>query len=388
MVVVKTGKKLGEAAAGALASQASASEEAPAFSPWGQADSSPRIDVGFSPSEAVPGGAFNFGDEESDPEQDSVAARSRRRQERRGKHSILRLLFGWASSGFVGLLLAYYGLNWIKGEQGNFLKLPLPGIPHTYQYSPEWFPDWLQLNTGLEETAADEGDVAEAEFELPADFGESNVAGEPDEQPHQQPDESAAPVPEEPEKKTFPEGYVGLADPPSYTSDELGVALKKANESLEADGDSISDQTYGMLCQMAEKFTFLDSSRGANQLSSRTSAVRKLIEKIGGNPANLDKIGFQAGGWCLNKNRQSNGVLLAGTVDKTISDDNAHGAHVQLAASGKTILIASHRPIRASADDSVMVLGSIVDNPAENLVGFETQQPFVVWAGTTIKIGQ
>ena len=35
---------------------------------------------------------------------------------------------------------------------------------------------------------------------------------------------------------------------------------------------------------------------------------------------------------------------------------------------------------------SLFILGSIVEDPAENLVGFPTQQPFVIWAGLTLKI--
>jgi hypothetical protein len=141
-----------------------------------------------------------------------------------------------------------------------------------------------------------------------------------------------------------------------------------------------------MLWRRAVGATFVGGGMGAKQLGDRRSAIRTLLEQIGKTPANLDKIGFQAGALCVNRNRQESGVVLAGKVLTTMSEGKAHGAHVQLTASGRTITVASKRPLGAEEDDDVLILGRIVDEPAKNLVGFATKQPVAVWVGMTVKV--
>ena len=142
-------------------------------------------------------------------------------------------------------------------------------------------------------------------------------------------------------------------------------------------------ESYQRLCRLAEVITFAEGSPDDGQ---QRSAARALCEQLASNPSNLDKIGFRAGALCVGQHRRGNGILLAGTVLKTISEGNAHGTQVQLAASAQTVLVAGDSPLPAKEDDSVVILGSIVDDPAENLVGFKTKQPFVIWAGMTIKV--
>ncbi|GEM_PF-3410581 len=57
---------------------------------------------------------------------------------------IVKELISWVGGGILGLIIAYYILVLIKGDQGNFLKIPLPGISRTYKYSPDWFPRFLR----------------------------------------------------------------------------------------------------------------------------------------------------------------------------------------------------------------------------------------------------
>jgi hypothetical protein len=166
----------------------------------------------------------------------------------------------------------------------------------------------------------------------------------------------------------------------------LGKALMAAVEGLEDPAGEISEEAFRTMCRLAEVMTFVDTSASARVAGSRRSAARKLLQQIGANPANLDKIGHRAGALCVRQDRQANGILLAGKVAKLVSERNAHGAHVELAASAKPVLVVGKQPLRVEAEDSVLILGSIVDNPAENLVGFPTQQPFAIWAGLTVKI--
>ncbi len=54
----------------------------------------------------------------------------------------------------------------------------------------------------------------------------------------------------------------------------------------------------------------------------------------------------------------------------------------------KVVVVVSWRPAQPaiSQHDRVLILGSIVDNPAENLVGYDGRLPQVVWGGLPVKL--
>ena len=523
VIVVTTGAELGPAMAAAVARYVLPGEgpagEAPALDVWAKADGVPQIDLGEGAKpQAVTAhaGAFDFAREDAEAEA-GPASLAARRPRRRQQKSMARELAGWVFGGVAGLVIAYYLLNFIRGEAGNFLKFPLPGVSHTYRYSPDWFPGWMKAAPESEDAESDEiadldqlyrpaqpdgkradaeiakGEAGKAtvsprivaerfvaalkatdlealldtvsedaqkgkvarqlevlkhpigafmlgeghailscnirrnealvtverdgegrkplevhcikvekhwkvgrvrfpsdsqlshtvEISFVSDSREEKLTDEQEEALSSSGVGSAVPPPEH---RTFPDGYVGLATPPSYTSDELGEALKATHESVGEEAEPISEEAYGKWCRLAEVVTFAQGGPGAGQLRDRKSAVRTLLETIGKSEANLDKIGLHAGTQCVARNRPSNGILLAGKVTNIASEGNAHGAHVELAASGRTILVAGKRPLPAKEGESVLILGRIVDDPAENLIGFKTQQPLVVWAGLTVKV--
>ncbi len=401
VIVVSTGDALGPGAAAAAARVALGGEEAGSalagLDVWAKVDAMPQIDLGEGAGpHAVTADAVAFDFAKEDAEAEPGAEEKPRPKRRRKQKSGFRALIGPVLGGLGGLLIAYYLLNWIRPETGNFLQIPLPGIPHTYKYSPDWFPGFLKLAPESEDALVgalpDElAGFEEPEAAAPAP-GEEQATSPPEKR--EPPNETQAgagvgSVVEEPkpsQRKTLPEGYVGLIEPPSYSSEELGEALMAAVEGLEDPAAEISEEAFRTMCRLAEMITFVDSSSGARAAGSRRSAARKLLQQIGANPTNLDKVGFQAGALCVRQDRQANGILLAGKVAKLVSEGNAHGAHVELAASGKAVLVVGKQPLPAKVDDSVLILGSIVDNPAENLAGFPTQQPFAIWAGLTVKI--
>lgn len=397
MVLVDTGEPFGPDVAAAVARALSADQAAPSgegaagvpgLDVWAKADSAPQLDLGQGVQAGAPtadAGAFRLGGEAAsgDSETSVMEGMARRRERQKGGW---RTLVGPIVGGIAGLVIAYYLLNLIRGEAGNFLKIPLPGVSHTYRYSPGWFPGFLQPSADDASQSEDEtiefDSLVIPALPVPTDYNPPAVP-----QPSEKtPEVAHAEEPPPKEKKTFPDGYVGLVDPPSYTSDELGKALEAADASVKDAEGPISEEAYRKLCRLAEMATFVDGGKGAKQLGARRSAIRTLLEQIGQTPANLDKIGFQAGALCVNRDRRESGVVLAGKVLTTVSEGKAHGAQVQLAASGRTITVASKRPLGAAADDDVLILGRIVNEPAENLVGFPTKQPVVVWAGMTVKV--
>jgi hypothetical protein len=416
VVVVTSGTELGPTVAAAVARYVLAGEgaagEAPALDVWAKADGMPQIDLGDrakSPAVTVAPGEFDFAKEDADGE-GGPASHAAARPGRRRQKSVARELAAWVFGGLAGVVITAYLLAIIRGESGNILKVPLPGVPHTYKYSPRWFPGWLKPAPGSEEAGSEEAGSEEAgseeagseeiadldELYRPAQRGNEEVEGPPvlqekresaDESPAEGSSTDSLGVPvSSPKKRTFPDGYVGLAEPPAYGSDALDEALSATLESVEDPRGPISDDVYREWCRLAEVLTFVQGGPAAKVLRDRMSAVRALLGQMAENEANLDKIGYRAGALCLDGSRPSNGILLAGKVTRIVSQGYAHQAHVQLAATGGTVLVAGKQPLPAQEEDAVLILGSIVDDPADNLSGFQTQQPFVIWAGLTVKV--
>lgn len=69
---------------------------------------------------------------DTDEEPESLTEKARSLSRRQGPSPLVHLL-GIIGSGFLGLALGYYVLNYVGGPRFNFLNIPLPGIPHTQQ---------------------------------------------------------------------------------------------------------------------------------------------------------------------------------------------------------------------------------------------------------------
>jgi hypothetical protein len=169
-IVLATGEPLGRIAAARVTAEglprheepseaAASTERAPGIDVWGKADGMPQIDTGQgtqTPAVTVDAEAFAFGDKAPEAADASALPAAFPPRRKPKQKSFLRELVSWVFGGVAGLLIAYYALNWIRGEQGNFLKIPLPGVPHTYKHSPDWFPSCLKSAPDPEDPAPDE----------------------------------------------------------------------------------------------------------------------------------------------------------------------------------------------------------------------------------------
>ena len=59
---------------------------------------------------------------------------ARRRKRRLKEPHPLRVFVGCVISGLLAMAVCYYGLNFFRGEEYDFLGIYLPGVPHTYKY--------------------------------------------------------------------------------------------------------------------------------------------------------------------------------------------------------------------------------------------------------------
>jgi len=97
----------------------------------------PTIDTGQTPvdTEAFTGFRVEGDDEEDQPAEGAPTAK---RPRKRKQKSVAKEIVGALLGGFLGLALGYYLLNYFGGERFDFMEIPLPGVPHTYQHWDGW----------------------------------------------------------------------------------------------------------------------------------------------------------------------------------------------------------------------------------------------------------
>ena len=395
VIVVATGEELGCDAAGTIGPDGSVAS-AGDLSSFGPSDEDHAtygiaIDTGIeeTPKTSV---AFDFKDDDADRREAALASMASgagtRRHRDSGKHP-LRLMVEIVLGGVAGLTITYYGLNFFGGERFAYFDVYLPGVSHTVEHRPDWWPTVArqpdsdapddELVFTREEPSSPPRE--EADSPLPAVEMPPEEPAMEDVVPIEEPSEE--PV-EEPKVEPPPPPPVGPADPPSFTSDELGKVLKTAHTAFTA--SALTEDTYRQLCQLAQAVTFVELEDGGPQLRNRLEAVVVLLRKIGRDELNLIKIGEMAAGLAYDQERTDNGILLAGTVESSLKLGQTHGASVQLIGAESTLFVLSKTLMPAKVGDRVLVLGSIVDKPAENMVGVDTSMRRVIWSRMTVNL--
>ncbi|MCL4192500.1 MAG: hypothetical protein KJZ87_12280 [Thermoguttaceae bacterium] len=95
--------------------------------------------VAAEPDEGFDADAFRFG-RRSEGEAPAAGAIRTRPSTRKREKSVVGELLGVVLGGATGLLIAYYGLNYFGGARFDFAEIYLPGVPHTYEHKPDWWP--------------------------------------------------------------------------------------------------------------------------------------------------------------------------------------------------------------------------------------------------------
>lgn len=369
-------------------------DEAPALDHWQEIDVAPEIDIAAAddPSPAIDTGQTPvdtdalaaFGTEQPEGKYEPLAATpSTRARRKKTEKSPARFIIEVFLGGALGLTIGYYALCWILGSQHGLPKLPLPLLPHTMH----WFERAEEPGSGPGQPPPEKTDEPKPQPQTQPQSPQAGPNGNDLDRPNVPPVKSPAEQPE-PKPEPPPEDYVGPRALPSFTSDELGQALKAAHDASSGAGatSEMTAETYQKFCRMGQVFTFVQGDAHDGRLTSRKLAVRKLLKTIGDQPGRTAQIARLAGALLENQQRLQGGILLAGTAGPVVSQGRLHGTVVRLTAHGRSISVLSGRPLTLAEGDQVIVLGSIVNNPAQNLVGYNGTKPLVVWAGTAVKL--
>jgi hypothetical protein len=112
-----------------------------------------------------------------------------------------------------------------------------------------------------------------------------------------------------------------------------------------------------------------------------------LLKNVATEPAQADKIAQRAVA-LLTAGDSKGGIIITGVVTVVGVKGGLHGAAVRMAGMPKPVSVMSAQSLPIAKDDKVLILGSIIRDPAKNLAGYTGTQPVVVWAAMAIKLPQ
>jgi hypothetical protein len=169
--------------------------------------------------------------------------------------------------------------------------------------------------------------------------------------------------------------------------DEVDAALDEARDAQQAVQSAeagtmpeAEQQFYTALTELAEKLTYADVND--SKISEAAEQAKDLL--VQGNLRERAKLLMAHGPARLSakkEDRVNNGIVLFGKVQTTEKKGAIHETRLEMPSSGGTSVI----PVFSKSDPQlgpgamVIVLGTLVDQPAKRLSGYDGGLPTVVW---------
>jgi len=239
----------------------------------------------------------------------------------------------------------------------------------------------LAEDTKPEPIEDEKPEPAEEKKPEPAKVADNDIFGEEEATPAA-PEKAPEPAPAPAETK------LGLKTPVSFNAAQLDKDIKDTQQALAALGgakdvppkelNSLKSKAYVKFCALAHTMTFVDTAPDASK-----KAIADLVHAYCDAPGQFDAVGKVAAKWPKLSKRPSPGVLMPGTVQSQTKKDGVF--EVQLTLPGDmTVTLINEQDPKLAPGSKVFVLGSIVDDPAANLVGYTGDEPMVVWSGLLI----
>jgi hypothetical protein len=174
----------------------------------------------------------------------------------------------------------------------------------------------------------------------------------------------------------------GVRDAPQYGLDDLRGAVEEALQASVAwdmspdqspqSRQELTDQFYTAFARLGETVTFVfPGDPGARELAV---AIHELLQSFSRQPNKLAMIGNRTAQWLDQTNRPNRGVFLFGTVKRIEPLGSLFVTQLELASRKQQALSIVSRVDPAPfyrPGDRILMLGAIIDNPADNLVGYE-----------------
>ncbi|HVC93761.1 MAG TPA: hypothetical protein VND64_08725 [Pirellulales bacterium] len=145
---------------------------------------------------------------------------------------------------------------------------------------------------------------------------------------------------------------------------------------------------FDQLCELAEVATFTRVEPSQPDWERLRNEAQRILFRIGNDHDKAQIAGRLAGPRLDDSRRLSNGIVLAGTVHDAGEEGALFRTRLVLFGRPITVTVMSlHAPTPPLAKhDHVIVLGSIIDSPRDNLGGYVGSLPQVVWGGLALKL--
>jgi len=192
---------------------------------------------------------------------------------------------------------------------------------------------------------------------------------------------SQEPETQEPKPRELPADYIGPKDPPSFTAaqlDESIDAAEKALDELEPDA-ALSAEVFGALSEAARRLTFLDATRFATARVEREEKLAAMLQELIAQPGRFQQLGRLAAEALADENTEG-GIVLTGVAGRVASRGKLHGTLVGVPGSDEPVSVIADHPLSIKQADLVVVLGTIVRQPAKTMIGYPGSKPLLVWA--------
>lgn len=333
------------------------------------------------------------------------------------RRSLLRTLVGPAVGGIIGLALGYYLLMVVLGPTGDFLQvahyLPQSMLPGSFQKTPrpivvaDESAAPISQPVAVADTANDSPNIP-ATFVTPVEPTE-NAASPADDrygkattnEPARLTDPLAEPLttesPAASEITPLGASTVRVENAPTYTTEQLSAAIDAGRAAAPAlvAGD-LSDasvrrtkgMSYAKLCDLAEALTFYDTSSATGAGKELQHAADDLFSQTLANPHTREEVARIATIWIDSPHRRHGGVFLAGNL----SGGEIAGALYEYrltSSDGSPLVVLLPEPLAAqleSAGQTVVVVGSIVEQPAEKIPGYTGSASRALWASRVLPL--
>jgi hypothetical protein len=327
------------------------------------------------------------------------------------KRSVVRTLVGLATSSVVGLTLGYLALLYLRGPELDFLHvaqyMPSAILPNAFHSEPTQLAQATEPPAPSVEAAAEVEAVAdEVESEnVPASYVEESPAAPvplstivaDDDRYGGASSPSPSPL-EEPAATPITTAAAPLPlRGPTYSIEQLQTALDAGEQAKSGlvTGD-LSDaavrrtkgMSYAKLCDLAQALVFLDRSSATDRNEELKQQANGLFGEILADARVRDEVNRIASIWIVSPHRRHGGVFLSGKLGGGQIAGDVY--EYQLAdAKGDTMVLLMQEPLDPLVDGTNLplgIVGTIVDQPAEEIDGYRGTASRAIWVDSTIPL--
>ena len=177
---------------------------------------------------------------------------------------------------------------------------------------------------------------------------------------------------------------VGPKDGVHYSADQVAstaAAVREAGAALKAATDKAAvgkakNAYYRKLYELAEFATFNDDPAGSGQQAADVVLTDTVVDA-----ARFKEVGMAAGKWLEKvQGKEHQGIVLSGSVQDVAKRGQVYETHVLLSDGKRQISVLSAKKPAVNAAEAVVVIGSIVSDPAKSIDGYDGAETIAVWS--------